>query len=205
MKGRREEPVCSARAGRPVSAELEACGIAVLCVFGRAGGAPAPAASTSWDAETRTRRGERLIGRRRRSWQRWTSYSASALYPAASGRKRRSRSSAVLRAGAWLPRASLGLDVVEQPRCRELTCWGCKPAKELPADGREGDCPPPADWLAQRRRDSNGSLGGLGVVEDLRECDHDASGGVLEGGADKGARLRSGGAGGGVVGEVQVQ
>src|SRR5580704_19686156 len=45
----------------------------------------------------------------------------------------------------------------------------------------------------------------LGVLENLRECDHYASGGVLEGSADKGARRRRGGAGRRVVGKVQVQ
>src|SRR5205823_7606713 len=44
-----------------------------------------------------------------------------------------------------------------------------------------------------------------GVVDDLRECDRHASGGVLKGGADQTARLRSGGAGRLVVGEIQVQ
>jgi hypothetical protein len=48
-------------------------------------------------------------------------------------------------------------------------------------------------------------LFGLGVLDDFREGDHDASGGVLDGSADKGARLRGGGAGRRVVGEVQVQ
>ena len=48
-------------------------------------------------------------------------------------------------------------------------------------------------------------LFGLGVLNDFRECDHDASGGVLDGSGDKGARLCGGGAGRRVVGEVQVQ
>ena len=46
---------------------------------------------------------------------------------------------------------------------------------------------------------------GLGVLEDFRECDHYASGGVLDGSGDKGARLCGGGTGRRVVGEVQVQ
>ena len=46
---------------------------------------------------------------------------------------------------------------------------------------------------------------GLGVLGNFRECNHDASGGVLDGSGDKGARLRGGGAGRRVVGEVQVQ
>jgi hypothetical protein len=46
---------------------------------------------------------------------------------------------------------------------------------------------------------------GLCVLGDLRECDHHAPGGVLEGSADKGARPGGGGAGGCVVGKVQVK
>ena len=45
----------------------------------------------------------------------------------------------------------------------------------------------------------------LGAFEDFGECDHDASGGVLEGCSHKGARLCGGGAGRRIVGKVQVQ
>ena len=48
-------------------------------------------------------------------------------------------------------------------------------------------------------------LFGLRVLEDFRECNHYASGGVLDGSGDKGARLCGGGAGRGVVAEVKVQ
>jgi len=45
----------------------------------------------------------------------------------------------------------------------------------------------------------------LDVFEDLRECDHDASGRVLEGSSNQGARLCGGSAGRRIVAKVQVQ
>ena len=69
----------------------------------------------------------------------------------------------------------------------------------------EGICPPPGQLVAAVTTGLESVLFGLGVLEDVRECDQYASGGVLDGSGDKGARLCGGGAGRRVVGEIQVQ
>ena len=69
----------------------------------------------------------------------------------------------------------------------------------------EGICSPPGQLVAAVTTGLESVLFGLGVLEDVRECDQYASGGVLDGSGDKGARLCGGGAGRRVVGEIQVQ
>src|SRR5580700_3740698 len=59
----------------------------------------------------------------------------------------------------------------------------------LGAGGPEGDRSHPGQLVAAVTTVLESVLFGLGVLEDFRECDHYASGGVLDGSGDKGARL----------------
>src|ERR1700675_4618139 len=77
--------------------------------------------------------------------------------------------------------------------------------RSAPGGGPEGDLSPPGQLVAAVTMGRESVLFGLGVLEDFRKCDHYASGGVLDGSGDQGARLCGGGAGRSLVVEVQVQ